>query len=194
MQKGRCFLCRPGALTISLEQMTDIPPDTSATGTVRRPSLAWLFRSPTRAVAFGLGSGLLKPAPGTWGTALGWLLWIAVVSRLSDAGIAAVLAVSFAYGCWACHKVGKELGRPDDSGMVWDEIVAFWLVLWLMPESLGVQAVAFVVFRLFDIIKPPPIRYFDKKFKNGVGVMWDDIVAAAYSLLVLAVLVRLEIL
>jgi len=159
-----------------------------------RPTLGWVFRSPYRAVAFGLGSGLLRPAPGTWGTALGWLLWVAVVSRLSDAGIAVVLLVSFAYGCWACHRVGKELGRPDDSAMVWDEIVAFWLVLWLMPQEFAVQAVAFVVFRLFDIIKPPPIRYFDKKLKNGLGVMWDDLLAAAYSLLVLAILVRLGVL
>ncbi|WP_397474795.1 phosphatidylglycerophosphatase A [Pusillimonas sp.] len=174
--------------------MPTIPPESSGAGPAQSLTLKWVFRSPARAVAFGLGSGLLRPAPGTWGTALGWLLWVLVVSRLSDVGIAAVLAGSFAYGCWACHKVGKELGRADDSAMVWDEIVAFWLVLWLMPEELGIQAVAFVIFRLFDIIKPPPIRYFDKKFKNGLGVMWDDILAAAYSLLVLAVLVRLEVL
>jgi len=121
-------------------------------------------------------------------------LWAAVVSRLSDLGIAIVLLVSFVYGCWACHRVGKELGRADDGAMVWDEIVAFWLVLWLAPPELGAQALAFVIFRFFDIIKPPPIRYFDRKLKNGVGVMWDDILAAAYSLLVLGILISLEIL
>jgi phosphatidylglycerophosphatase A len=78
--------------------------------------------------------------------------------------------------------------------MVWDEIVAFWLVLWLTPDNLIAQAVAFAVFRFFDILKPPPIHFFDSHFKNGFGVMWDDIVAAVYSLLVIAVLVRLEVL
>ena len=174
--------------------MPDTPPTSSDAQPVQRLTLAWAFRTPYRAVAYDLGSGLMRPAPGTWGTALGWLLWALVVSRLPDAGIAAVLLLSFAYGCWACHRVGKELGRADDSAMVWDEIVAFWLVLWLMPEEPVIQAVAFIVFRFFDIAKPPPIRYFDKKLKNGLGVMWDDLLAAAYSLLVLAVLVRLEIL
>src|SRR3546814_7715192 len=78
--------------------------------------------------------------------------------------------------------------------MVWDEIVAFWLVLWLTPDSLLAQLLAFIIFRLFDIIKPPPIHFFDGHFKNGFGVMWDDILAAAYSLLVIAVLVRFEVL
>jgi len=168
--------------------------DTDSSPGLTRPTLSWVFLAPARIVAFGLGSGLLRPAPGTWGTALGWLLWVAVVSRLPDAGIAAALAVSFAYGCWACHRVGKELGRPDDSGMVWDEIVAFWLVLWLTPGSLAAQALAFAVFRFFDIVKPAPIRFFDARFKNGFGVMWDDLLAAGYSLLTLAILVRLEVL
>lgn len=157
-----------------------------------KPTLAWVFRAPVRIVAFGFGSGLIRPAPGTWGTLFGWLLWVFVVSRFSDSGIAAILLVSFAYGCWACQRVGKELGRSDDSGMVWDEVVAFWLVLWLTPDSLWAQALAFVVFRAFDIVKPPPIGFFDAHLKNGFGVMWDDLLAAGYSLLVLAILVRLE--
>ncbi len=169
------------------------PTSSSESNPPVRATASWIFRAPTRMVAFGFGAGLLKPAPGTWGTLLGWLLWVAVVSRLSDDGIALVLAASFAYGCWACHRTGRELGRADDGGMVWDEIVAIWLVLWFMPDSLIAQAVAFVVFRFFDIIKPPPIAYFDARLKNGFGVMWDDILAAGYSLLVLAILVRLGV-
>lgn len=159
-----------------------------------KPRARWVFRSLPRIVAFGLGSGLLRPAPGTWGTLLSWLLWFAVVSRLPDTLIGAVLAVSFVLGCWACHRVGKEMGQPDHGGMVWDEIVAFWIVLWLTPAAIEAQVAAFVLFRAFDIVKPPPVRYFDRRFKNGFGVMWDDILAAAYSLLVMAVLVRFGVL
>ncbi|OXR50256.1 phosphatidylglycerophosphatase A [Pusillimonas sp. T2] len=159
-----------------------------------QPSVSWMLRSPARMVAFGLGSGLIRPAPGTWGTLAGWLVWVVVLSRLSDTGVAVALAVSFAYGCLVCHRVGKDLGRPDHGGMVWDEMVAFWLVLWFTPDTLWAQAIAFGLFRLFDIVKPPPIRYFDARLKNGFGVMWDDIVAALYALLVLAVLQRVGLL
>ena len=86
---------------------------------------------------------------------------------------------------------GRALGVPDHGAMVWDEIVAFLLVLFFTPESLPWQAAAFVLFRLFDIFKPPPIRYYDRTFKSGFGVMLDDLVAAFYTLLVLAVATRL---
>jgi phosphatidylglycerophosphatase A len=152
-----------------------------------------MFRSLPRIIAFGFGSGLLRPAPGTWGTLLGWLLWVAGLSRLPDAGIAAVLLAAFVLGCWTCHRVGREIGASDHGGMVIDEIVAFWLVLWLTPPSLTAQAVAFLLFRFFDILKPQPIGFFDRRWKNGFGVMWDDILAAAYSLLLIAILVRLGV-
>ena len=159
-----------------------------------KPTASWVFSTPSRVIAYGFGSGLLRPAPGTWGTALAWLLWVLIISRFSDPVIGVFLLLSFACGCWCCHRVGKELGKPDDSGMVWDEFVAFWLVLWLTPNSFWAQLLAFGVFRAFDIIKPPPIGFFDARLKNGFGVMWDDILAAVYSLLVLAILVRLEVL
>ena len=145
-------------------------------------------------IAFGFGSGLLKPGPGTWGTLMGWLLWALLIGRLSDPVIAGVLVAAFLLGCWACQRTGAEMQRPDYGGMVWDEIVAFWLVLWLTPAGFWTQLLAFVVFRFFDVIKPPPIRFFDRRFKNGLGVMWDDMLAAAYSLLLIAILVRLQVL
>lgn len=170
------------------------PLDTdSRPGSKFKHGFAWVFSTFPRIIAFGLGSGLIRPAPGTWGTLMGWLLWVVAIGRLPDMYIAVLLPVAFALGCWACDRVGKELGKPDYGGMVWDEVVAFWLVLWLTGDSWAAQLLAFVVFRFFDIIKPPPISFFDAHFKNGFGVMWDDIVAAAYSLLVIAIMVKFEV-
>jgi len=145
------------------------------------PNLRWMLASPARCLALGLGSGLLKPAPGTWGTALAWLLWWAGLSQLSNSAIGALLAGGFALGCWACQRTGQDLGKPDHGSMVWDEMLAFWLLLWLLPGTLFVQLLAFALFRTFDILKPPPISWFDKRLKNGLGVMWDDLLAAAYA-------------
>jgi len=153
------------------------------------PTLSWVLASPARVLAFGFGAGLLRPAPGTWGTLLAWGLWYAV-GRLPDSGIAALLLASFVVGAWACQVAGRDLGEPDHGGMVWDEIVAFWLVLWFIPATFPVQLVAFVLFRTFDILKPPPIRWFDRRWKNGFGVMCDDVLAAAYTLLVMTLLAR----
>nr|WP_226954117.1 phosphatidylglycerophosphatase A [Mesopusillimonas faecipullorum] len=149
--------------------------------------------SPARWFAFGFGSGLIKPGPGTWGTLLAWGIWVLAWTNLSDLVMGLLLAWFFAYGCWICQLTGKAMGRADHSGMVWDEMVAFWLVLWLIPESLAMQAIAFVLFRFFDIVKPPPIAYFDARLKNGLGVMWDDILAAGYTLLAIAILTRLGV-
>ncbi|TAM89590.1 MAG: phosphatidylglycerophosphatase A [Candidimonas sp.] len=163
-----------------------------ASGSTREPTVGWVFRAPWRILAFGFGSGLPHPASGTWGTLFAWLLWFLLLRHASDALVGGILIVAFAVGCWACHVTGRELGHPDYGGMVWDEIVAFWLVLWLVPASFGAQLLAFVIFRAFDITKPPPIHFFDARIKNGFGVMWDDILAAGYTLLVMAVLIRLR--
>jgi len=166
---------------------------TPASEAAPRPRAAWICADPGRLIAFGFGSGLLRPGPGTWGTLLAWALWRLASPAAPDWAIGPFLLVAFAYGCWACGRVGRELGRPDHGGMVWDEMVAFWLVLWLAPATLAGQAAAFALFRLFDIFKPPPIRAFDARLKNGLGVMLDDLLAAGYSLLALALAVRLGV-
>jgi phosphatidylglycerophosphatase A len=109
---------------------------------------------------------------------------------LGDAGWAIVIATTFVLGAAAANRTGRALGRPDHGAIVIDEIVAFWLVLWLLPGGVMTQAVAFLGFRFFDILKPPPIRAVDQRFKNGVGVMLDDLLAAFYTLLVASVLAR----
>ena len=101
-----------------------------------------------------------------------------------------VLAL-FLAGVWACGVTGRHLGIADHGGMVWDEVVAFLLVLAVVPRELAWQAAAFVLFRFFDIAKPPPIRYCERRYGGGFGVMFDDLVAAAYALLVLAAVKRL---
>ena len=151
------------------------------------PSWRFVLRHPAYLVAFGFGAGLVPGAPGTAGTLLAFPLFWLVQPRLAAVEFLLLLAIMFAVGVWACHKTGHALGVPDHGGMVWDEIVAFLLVLFFTPDSVYWQACAFLLFRLFDILKPPPIRYFDQTLKGGFGVMLDDLLAAAYTLLVLAV-------
>lgn len=153
------------------------------------PPPRWVFQNVWRIIAFGFGSGLLRPAPGTWGTLFAWLLWVLLLQGRVDSVILGVLIVAFVIGCVACERTGRAMGVSDHGGMVWDEVVAFWLVLWFTPDSLAAQAVAFVLFRGFDIAKPQPVRYFDARLRGGFGVMLDDLLAAAYSLLVMALLV-----
>ncbi len=161
---------------------------------VKYPTLGWICRTPGRFIAFGFGSGLIRPASGTWGTLMAWLLWRIALPPVSNMALGLFIAFAFVYGCWVCHRVGKELGEPDHVGMVWDEVAAFWLVLWLTPATWMAQLVAFILFRVFDIVKPPPIKYFDAHLKGGIGVMWDDLLAAVYTLACMAILVRVGVL
>lgn len=158
-----------------------------------RPNWAFATQSSAHMIALGFGSGLMRPAPGTWGTIFGWVTFNYFLASLSSHTQGLIIALAFAIGVWACGVAGKALGVIDHGAWVWDEVVAFWLVLWLLPApaSFAAQAWAFVLFRLFDIVKPPPIRQFDAQMKNGFGVMWDDIVAAGYTLLVIALWIRL---
>ncbi|WP_246012042.1 phosphatidylglycerophosphatase A family protein [Hydromonas duriensis] len=150
----------------------------------------WMLIHPAAIVAQGVGSGLLHPASGTWGTLVGWLVFVFLNQSLGAYVWAwpLLLAVTFPVGVWACHVTGKELGVHDDSSIVFDEMWAIWLVLlFVMPAPLWQQAIAFGLFRLFDIWKPYPIRLVDEKWTNGLGVMLDDVMAAFYALLVFAV-------
>ena len=155
---------------------------------VLRPSWRFLLSHPARFVAFGFGAGLAPVAPGTWGTLLALPVYWLVSPLLDPIGYLLMLAVLLALGIWACEVTGRAIGVFDHGGMVWDETVAFLLVLFFVPATLAWQAAAFLLFRVLDILKPPPIRYYDQKLKNGFGVMLDDLIAASYTLLVLAVM------
>ncbi|WP_408154846.1 phosphatidylglycerophosphatase A family protein [Herbaspirillum lusitanum] len=151
----------------------------------------FMLAHPAHWIAQGFGSGLSPIMPGTSGTLFGWLCYVVLSTRWPQIFNApnwlAIIAAGFVVGVWACQRTGRDLNAPDHGSMVWDEIIAFWLVLvFLMPADLKTQFYAFIVFRFFDMVKPPPIAYFDRRFKGGFGVMWDDIVAAFYTLLVFA--------
>jgi phosphatidylglycerophosphatase A len=157
---------------------------------VFRPRPGFVFSHPAHMIAFGFGAGLAPFAPGTAGTLLGWALGWAL-GGLHPAILFSFATLFFVVGVWACELTGRHLGIADHSAMVWDEVAAFLLVLAIVPRELAWQAAAFVAFRFFDIAKPPPIRHFERRFGGGFGVMFDDIVAAAYTLLALAAVKRI---
>jgi len=160
---------------------------------ILRPDVRFLVAHPAHFVALGFGTGLAPIAPGTVGTLLAFPIFLGLEAGLGPLdgwpgrlAFVASIAVLFALGVWACGRTGRDLGIADHGSMNWDEVVAFLLVLLLTPAGIAWQAVAFFLFRFFDVVKPPPIRHFDRTLKGGFGVMFDDILAAFYALLVLA--------
>lgn len=151
-----------------------------------KPDLKFLFAHPAHFVALGFGSGLSPLAPGTAGTLAAWLSFPWLKPFFSDAGFLLFLAIAFVLGALACARAGRALGVTDHGAIVWDEMVPFWLVLLMTPAGWLWQLAAFIWFRFFDIVKPQPARWIDVHMKHGLGVMLDDVVAAGYTLLVLA--------
>jgi phosphatidylglycerophosphatase A len=159
--------------------------------TSRRPDARFLVAHPAHFIALGFGAGLAPRAPGTAGTlaALG-LYWV-LAQALPPLAIAFLAVPLFFVGVWACGVAGRNLGVEDHGALVWDEIVAFLPLAALASASPWLQALAFALFRLFDIWKPFPIRHFERQVKGGLGVMLDDLLAGCYAYLcfVLVVLV-----
>src|SRR5437868_2522339 len=155
----------------------------------RAPDARFLVSHPAHFIALGFGAGLAPRAPGTFGTLLGWAIFLVAYEWIAPIVIAYLAIPLFFLGIWACEKTGRDLGVQDHGAMVWDEVVAFLPLAALCSASLLMQLVAFGLFRLFDIWKPFPIRYFERRLKGGFGVMFDDLVAAGYAYLVIIVLV-----
>lgn len=155
-----------------------------------RPDWRFMLSHPAHLIALGFGSGLAWILPGTFGTLMGWLLYVGLDPYLATNQWIWVIVGAFVAGAWACQIAGKALGVIDHGGIVWDEIVAIWLVLFVASNHFSSpleQLACVALFRFFDMVKPPPIRWFDRHWKNGFGVMFDDIVAAFMTLLALAV-------
>lgn len=151
-----------------------------------RPSLRFVYAHPAHWIAFAGGVGLAPFAPGTFGTLLAFPLFELLAAQLDGVTQLFVFIVFFGIGAWACQIAGRALGVSDHGGMVWDETVAFLIVLFFTPVGWAWQIAAFALFRFFDIVKPSPIRYFDRTLKNGFGVMFDDLLAAGYTVFILA--------
>lgn len=153
---------------------------------VAHPGPRFLLRHPAHLLGLGFGAGLIPFAPGTFGTLIAFPLFGWLHPRLEPLHFLALLGALYVLGIWACGRTGRALGVEDHRAIVWDETVAFLLVLFFTPPVLLWQAFAFLLFRLFDILKPGPIRAIEKIFRGGFGVMIDDLVAAFFALLCLA--------
>lgn len=155
----------------------------------RAPSSIW--RNPVHFLAFGLGSGAAPWAPGTVGTAaavIPYLLWIQFLSPVWFIGL---LLVTFIIGVWLCERTSEDLGVHDHSGIVWDEFVGYWLTMFLAPQGWEWALVGFVLFRFFDVLKPWPVKWADRRVAGGFGIMVDDVLAGVYAWLGMQVLIRL---
>jgi phosphatidylglycerophosphatase A len=150
------------------------------------PTVQFLFRHPAHFIALGFGAGLSPVAPGTAGTLVAIPLAMLLRANAPDVAFIGVILVFAVIGVWAAAITGRDLGVPDHGAIVCDEVVAFLLVLYFVGDDALRVAFAFLLFRVFDIVKPPPIRNVDAAMKNGLGVMLDDAIAAGYTLLVFA--------
>jgi len=166
--------------------------DVSAPSAPIRASAAFMFKHPAHAIALGFGSGLSPKAPGTVGSLWGWVSWLLIQHSLSLPMQAALIGSAILLGWWACTVTARNLGVSDPGAIVWDEVVAMWLIFFILgPTSFTGQLVAFALFRFFDAVKPGPVGWADGLFKGfgwrgGWGIVFDDLVAAFCTLFVIA--------
>ena len=153
-----------------------------------RPNRDFLLKHPAHLIAFGFGAGLMPKAPGTWGTLVAIPFYFLALRFGGTPAVLTCALLLFVLGIWASAVAGKALGVADHGGIVIDEIAAFVLVLAFTPTGFIWLVVAFVLFRIFDITKPWPIRYFDRTLKGGFGVMFDDLLAAFGAIAILLLL------
>ncbi len=143
--------------------------------------------NPIHFAAFGFGSGCSPKAPGTMGT----LMAIVPYLCLQDLALwwyLAVIVLAFVVGCYFCAKASEALGVHDHGGIVWDEFVGYWIAMIGAPKGWLPIVLGFVLFRIFDIWKPQPIKYLDQHVHGGAGIMVDDVLAGIYALAVMQAL------
>ncbi|PVV12087.1 MAG: phosphatidylglycerophosphatase A [gamma proteobacterium symbiont of Ctena orbiculata] len=138
------------------------------------------MRKPVHLLAFGFGSGLLPKAPGTYGTLVGIPLYL-LLQPLSLLLYSLLVLLAFVAGVWICQRTSDDLGVHDHSGIVWDEIVGYLVAMAIAPSGWVWIAIGFLLFRGFDILKPWPILWIDRRVKGGLGIMLDDVVAGLFT-------------
>lgn len=152
-----------------------------------------IFTNPVHWLAFGFGSGLAPKAPGTFGTLAAVPVYLVMVYT-PVAYVYEVLLVLFTLlGFWLCGKTARDLGVHDHPGIVWDEIVGFLITMYLVPFEWVWILTGFILFRVFDVLKPWPIHLLDRKVSGGVGIMLDDIIAGFYAWAVLQIVIKTTI-
>ena len=150
-----------------------------------------VFSSLPAFLAFGFGSGLSPKAPGTMGSLAALpILWFMQPFQM-NVWFGAFILATFLFGIYICDLTSKNLGVHDHGGIVWDEFVGIWLTFWFIPLNITTIIIGFLLFRLFDIWKPFPISWLDKKVDGGLGIMVDDILAGIFSLITLHLIVNL---
>lgn len=150
-----------------------------------------VFKNPIHFLAFGFGSGLSPKAPGTVGTIMAVLIYLVIVQYLWLYTYLALVLVAFVVGIYLCGKTAQDMGEHDHGGIVWDEFVGYWITMFMVPVTWYWVLAGFALFRFFDILKPFPIGWLDKKVHGGLGIMLDDLVAGLYALIILQVAIVL---
>lgn len=148
------------------------------------------LKNPTHFLALGFGAGLIKPAPGTWGTLVAVPLYIGfmAINPSIQYGLPLLVLVTFVLGIYFCGKTARDVGVHDHGAIVWDEIVGYFISLLALPMSWVNIVLAFILFRVFDIIKPWPIKVVDQKIHGGFGIMFDDVLAGLMACVLLHLL------
>jgi len=143
-----------------------------------------IWRNPVHILAFGFGSGLSPWAPGTCGTVVAVLMYV-LFPPMHWSVYLLMIVLTFIVGIWLCDKTSKDLGVHDPGGIVWDEFVGYWLTMFMAPAGWQWAVGGFIVFRILDILKPWPIKWFDTQIEGGLGIMLDDVIAGIMGALCL---------
>lgn len=142
------------------------------------------LKQPIQLLALGFGSGLAPKAPGTFGTLAAIPLFFLLATLSPLFYLLALIVMSIA-GIYICGKTAQDVGVHDHPAIVWDEFVGFFITMFMVPVSWQSVCVGFLLFRIFDIAKPWPISFIDKKMSGGLGIMFDDILAGVFALIIM---------